>query len=243
MKQFWISVFSLAILLSCLGHISSPAYADNHGLPPAPPALPGATPPPPPPPPPPPQQLKVFYTVNGQTLGPFNEEQLKAKIVAGELGRQTLVWMEGMTDWQAAATVAAVAPLLTTAPPKPKFDAAGFMVGTWEVSTTIPIQGHGQAQVSESITYRADGTATGFGTMTSQTTYGPFSVAISSQGTWKAEPKTDTSFVLTPNMQVTMTGADGIPNLSTNNTPGLLTVIDRNTVSAVGGTRIYRVGN
>ncbi|MGB5065938.1 MAG: DUF4339 domain-containing protein, partial [Albidovulum sp.] len=124
----------------------------------------------------------MYYSVNGQTFGPMNGEQLKAKIAAGEVGRQTLVWMEGMTDWQAAATVAAVAPLLTTVPPQAKFDASGYLVGTWESSETMPMQGIGQAQVTMSMTYRADGTATGFGTMVMQSQYGPLTMSISAQG-------------------------------------------------------------
>lgn len=241
MKLFWVSLFSLAVLLSGLANFSMPAHAQ--GLPPAPPAMLGATPPPPPPPPPPPQELKVYYSTNGQTFGPFNAEQLKAKIAAAEVGRQTLVWMEGMADWQAAATVAAVAPLLTAVPPEAKFDAAGYLVGTWEASESVPMTGMGPAQVSMSMTYRADGTATGFGTMSSQTNFGPFTATISVQGTWTAATKTDNSFVLTPNMQVTMSGSSGVPSVSTNTTPSLLTVIDRNTVSTPTGARSYRVGN
>ena len=241
MKQVWVWFFSLTFLLAGLADHSMTAQAQ--ALPPAPPAMPGATPPPPPPPPPPAQEIKVYYSVNGQTFGPFNGEQLKAKIAAGEVGRQTLVWMEGMTDWQAAATVAAVAPLLTTVPPEAKFDAAGYLVGTWESSETVPMQGVGQSQVTISMTYRADGTATGWGTMVAQTQYGPMTLTISIQGTWKAEAKTDNSLILTPNMQVTMSSPSGVPSTSTNNTPVLLTVVDRNTVATTTGARSYRVGN
>jgi hypothetical protein len=241
MKQFWVSFFFIAFFAAVLDIQGVTAQAQ--GLPPAPPAMPGATPPPPPPPPPPAQELKVYYSVNGQTFGPMNAEQLKAKIAAGEVGRQTLVWMEGMTDWQAAATVAAVAPLLTTVPPQAKFDAAGYLVGTWESSETVPMQGVGQSQVTVSMTYRADGTATGWGTMVAQSPYGPITMTISAQGTWSAEAKTENSFVLSPNMQISLSSPSGVPSTSTNNTPALLTVIDRNTVSAPNGARSYRVGN
>jgi hypothetical protein len=241
MKQLYAALIPVVLLVS--GLAVHPMQADAQGMPPAPPPVIGAVPPPPPPPPPPPRQLKVYYTVNGQTIGPLNEEELKAKIAAGEVGRQTLVWMEGMTDWQAAATVPAVAPLLVVVPPESKFDAAAFLVGTWEASETIPLQGSGPAQLTMSVTYRSDGTATGFGTMTSQSNFGPFTMAISSQGTWTATAKTDTSFVLTPNMQVTMTGPSGIPSVNTNTIPTLLTVIDRNTVASPSGARSYRVGN
>ncbi len=244
MKRITLTFFSFSFLLFSVVQYAAPAYANAHLQPPAPPPqIGGVTPPPPPPPPPPAQQLKVYYTVNGQTLGPFNADQLKAKIAAGEVGRQTLVWMEGMAEWQAAATVAAVAPLLTNVPPTPKFDAAAYLVGTWEARYTVSIPGQGQAQVSESMTYRPDGTVTGFGTMVSQSTYGPITVTMSSQGTFTAEAKTQNSFVLTPNIQVTFNSGAGIPNTSTNTTPALLTVVDRNTMAIDAGTRMHRVGN
>ena len=59
----------------------------------------------------------------------------------------------------------------------------------------------------------------------------------------KAEAKTDNSLILTPNMQVTMSSPSGVPSTSTNNTPVLLTVVDRNTVATTTGARSYRVGN
>jgi hypothetical protein len=151
--------------------------------------------------------------------------------------------MEGMTDWQAAATVASVAPLLTAVPPQATFDAAGYLVGTWESRETVPIQGAGQAELQMSVTYRADGTATGFGTMSSQTAYGPFTMTISMQGTWTAETKSENSFVLTPNMQVTQSSSYSAPATSTLSTPSLLTVIDRNTVQTQKGIRSFRVSN
>ena len=179
---------------------------------------------------------------NGQTAGPFSADQIRQQIAAGQINRQTLIWMEGMTDWQAAATVPAVAPLLTTAPPEAKFDAAAYMVGTWEYRTTVAIPGQGPAEVTESVTYRNDGTMTGFGNLTSQTPYGQFTMTMSSQGTWSAEAKTDTSFVLTPNVQVTSTSAYGPPSTQQNTKPALLTVIDRNTMAADSNIRFHRVG-
>ncbi len=230
-----------AILLSGWAQFSSTAVAQ--GGPPAPPPFAGVTPPPLPPEPPPPQELKVFFAANGQVMGPFNAEQLKARIAAGEVTRQTLVWMEGMADWQAAATVASVAPLLTAVPPQVAFDAAAYLVGTWESRETVPVEGLGQAELQVSVTYRADGTQTGFGTMTSQTAYGPFTMTISTQGTWKAEAKSEASFILTPNTQVTSSSAYSQPSTATNTTPTLLMVIDRNTVQNQQGSRSFRVSN
>ena len=222
-------------VIGLFGTVNGAMVAYAQGLPPA---VPGAMPPPPPLA----LALRVFYTVGGQTLGPLNAEQLKAKIAAGEIGQQTLVWMEGMAEWQAAATVAAIAPFLAGVPPALKFDATAYLVGTWEQVGTMPMEGIGQAQVQTSVTYRADGTLTGFGTVTSQSYYGPITLTISSQGTWTAQAKTEDSFVLTPNMQVTTSGATGVPSTSANNTPVLVTIIDRNTVTTPSGLRSHRVG-
>ena len=216
------------------------SQASSH-LPPPPPPQTGATPPPPPPPPP--QQLKVYVAVNGQTFGPFNAEQLKARIAAGEFNRQTLVWMEGMAEWQPAATVAAVAPLLTAVPPEPKFDAAAFNVGTWETRGQMTLPDGTPVQVSETMTYRRDGSITGFGTMTAQGLYGHFAVNLSSKGTWKVDAKTDNSYILTLNLTVTATTSNAVPDIKTSTRSILLTVVDRNTVATPDGSRRFRVGN
>ena len=232
-------LFLCATLLSTAWTIAD--AADQQ--PPPPPTNLGVTPPPPPPPPPPAQQLKVFYAVNGQVFGPFNKEQLATKIAAGEVNRKTMVWMEGMADWQAAATVGAVAPLLTAVPPEPKFDAAAFLAGTWESQAPGHFPDGTQYQYAGTITYRADGSMTGFGTITAQTQYGQFVLNNSIKGTWKVDPKTDNSFILSTNATVTSTTVNQPPRTETNNSATLLTVLDRNTVATKDGRRSYRVGN
>ncbi|MEO9514511.1 MAG: DUF4339 domain-containing protein [Paracoccaceae bacterium] len=237
MHNFTCSLFFL-ISIAMTVH-----YAEAQGLPPTPPPPPGATPPPPPPPPPPAQQLKVYFSVNGQVFGPFNKEQLTAKISAGEINRQTLVWTEGMAEWQAAATVPTVAPLLTAVPPEPKFDASGYMAGTWETSAPGYFPDGTQYHGSSTITYRADGSLTGFGKLTAQTQYGPFIINNSMKGTWKVEPKTDNSFILTTNITVTATSGSQLPRTEIVNDSNLYTVLDRNTLADPNGRRAYRVGN
>jgi membrane protease subunit (stomatin/prohibitin family) len=69
-----------------------------------PPPLPNATPP-------------VFIAVNGQQVGPLPVAELSARIAAGELTRETLVWREGMPAWAAAASVPDVAALFGAVPP------------------------------------------------------------------------------------------------------------------------------
>jgi hypothetical protein len=55
----------------------------------------------------------VWYAMlAGAQAGPFDVEQLKAKIAAQELDAQTLVWKQGLAEWKAAAQVDEVKALL-----------------------------------------------------------------------------------------------------------------------------------
>lgn len=228
-----------SISLVLLAH--APVEAASH-LPPAPPPIIGATPPPPPPPITE-RELRVFLTANGQVTGPFNKQELQAKIASGELNRTTLIWMEGMSGWQAAATVQAVAPLMVTAPPPVQFDAKGYHTGTWESSGSGPLQDGTQAQFSQTMTYRPDGSVTGFGQISSQHAYGTFVMNLTSKGTWTVQAKTDNSYILTTNLTITGTSRAGPPTVETSQHSTLFTIIDRNTVATQDGSRSYRTGN
>ena len=75
-------------------------------------------------PPPVPQAAGYFIAVNGAQSGPLGMGDLSAKIAAGQLTRQTLVWKQGMAAWAAAESVAELAGLFAAAPPPvPKNDA------------------------------------------------------------------------------------------------------------------------
>jgi membrane protease subunit (stomatin/prohibitin family) len=64
--------------------------------------------------PPPPPAPAWWVAEGGQSRGPFTPAQLAS---SGALRPDTLVWTTGMPDWQPAAQVAALAPLL---PPPPR---------------------------------------------------------------------------------------------------------------------------
>ena len=52
---------------------------------------------------PPHNQVKTwFYTHNSQRHGPVSESQMSLLFSNGSLGRDAMVWQEGMQDWQAA---------------------------------------------------------------------------------------------------------------------------------------------
>ncbi len=45
--------------------------------------------------------MNWYYSLNGQQTGPVTEAQLTALISSGAINTSTLVWKEGMPDWQA----------------------------------------------------------------------------------------------------------------------------------------------
>lgn len=58
-----------------------------------------------PPPVPQHQAPQYFVAVNGQSQGPFPLTTIAQKIVAGEVNRESLVWTEGMGEWEKAGAV------------------------------------------------------------------------------------------------------------------------------------------
>jgi hypothetical protein len=54
-------------------------------------------------PPPVPQQRDAwYYSQDGTRLGPINEDQIRKLIAADTIGRDSLVWCEGLADWTPA---------------------------------------------------------------------------------------------------------------------------------------------
>jgi membrane protease subunit (stomatin/prohibitin family) len=71
-------------------------------------------------PPPPPTAAVVWHvTANGQSHGPYNQEQLIQGIQQGHIGAQTLVWSAGMSGWTAAAQEPQLASYFAAPPPPP----------------------------------------------------------------------------------------------------------------------------
>src|ERR1041385_5392492 len=46
-----------------------------------------------------------YYSLNGQQQGPVSEDQLRQMVATGTLTPDTLVWREGMAEWQPLASV------------------------------------------------------------------------------------------------------------------------------------------
>ena len=69
--------------------------------------------------PPPPPQIQYSVSVNGQTAGPFNWQQLQQMIQNGQLTKNTHVWKQGMSAWEVAGNVQELASLFGAVPPPP----------------------------------------------------------------------------------------------------------------------------
>lgn len=48
-----------------------------------------------------------YYSLNGQQQGPVSEDELRQMVATGVLTPDTLVWREGMAEWQPLASVVA----------------------------------------------------------------------------------------------------------------------------------------
>ncbi len=68
--------------------------------------------------PPPIPEVSFYLALEGEAAGPFKKTELREKISSGTLTRDTLVWTEGMKEWQPAGETKALQDLFP--PPIPK---------------------------------------------------------------------------------------------------------------------------
>ena len=69
--------------------------------------------------PPPPPQIQYSVSVNGQTAGPFDMQQLQQMVINGQLQKNTHVWKQGMGAWEIAGNVQELSSLFAAVPPPP----------------------------------------------------------------------------------------------------------------------------
>lgn len=60
--------------------------------------------------------MNWYYAINGQRLGPVPEAELQKLVTDGVVKAETLVWKEGMADWQPYGKVTGAAPSAGGAP-------------------------------------------------------------------------------------------------------------------------------
>ncbi len=69
--------------------------------------------------PPPPPIISYSVSVNGQTAGPFNFQQLQQMVQNGQLSQNTHVWKQGMANWEIAGNIQELSNLFGSVPPPP----------------------------------------------------------------------------------------------------------------------------
>ncbi|MBR4600415.1 MAG: DUF4339 domain-containing protein, partial [Treponema sp.] len=79
-----------------------------------PPQMPGAVPPVPP-------VSQYNVAVNGQSTGPYTVQVLSQMVASGQFTKASLVWKNGMANWQAAGEIPELASLFaqSSVPPVP----------------------------------------------------------------------------------------------------------------------------
>jgi hypothetical protein len=195
-------------------------------------------------PPPLPPQAEYYIGENGAQVGPLSEDELAERIADGRVTGRTLVWMEGMAEWQAASAVPEVAVLIagTSGPAAGALVPAEFIAGTWTTSGPMPIPGIGNTDASLTSVYNADGTVTGSGSLEATvpgTAGGRVRFEVGIEGRWRVEPISDTSFrmildgttiVSAPSMGITDQRQPMRNQIST------IEIIDENTIRDETGT-------
>lgn len=79
-----------------------------------PPQMPGAAVPPPPP------VSQYNVAVNGQSTGPYTVQVLSQMVASGQFSKESMVWKNGMANWQAAGKIPELAALFVqNVPPVP----------------------------------------------------------------------------------------------------------------------------
>lgn len=58
--------------------------------------------------------MQWYYSKNAIQHGPITEEELRAKLAAGEVTAADMVWKEGMSDWKPAALVPELGAMIPT---------------------------------------------------------------------------------------------------------------------------------
>jgi len=60
----------------------------------------------------------VFYVaINGTPVGPLQEKELAQLIMKGQVNKDTLAWMPGMSAWQAVQNISAILKIVALLPP------------------------------------------------------------------------------------------------------------------------------
>ena len=65
-------------------------------------------------------EARYHIAVDGEATGPYSVEGLQQQLGNGVITKSTLVWANGMPDWQQASEVAELRELFSAPPPLPR---------------------------------------------------------------------------------------------------------------------------
>lgn len=68
-------------------------------------------------PPPMPPQIQFFAVINGQQSGPYDMNLIKQMILQNQITKDTLVWRQGMANWDTAGNVVELQSIFGSVPP------------------------------------------------------------------------------------------------------------------------------
>lgn len=160
-----------------------------------PPALPARDQPPPLPDRPPPPPAVMFHVERGGAAeGPLTLDDVAARIRAGQITRDTLVWKRGTPDWRRAGEMQELAALFGATPTEPTApDFQELMVGAWHIPHVL-MGPMGRLNVLINIRCAPDGQYTGI----MQSHVGPGGpVTMPIGGQWMTTALSDRRFALT----------------------------------------------
>ena len=199
---------------------------------------------------------------NGQPVGPLSAAQLRQRVAAGTLARETLVWMEGMAGWEPASTVPAIAALLGSGPapvpatPRPAPDApvdvskqiplsgaqtdpAQFMLGNWMLESQDVMDGVGPVTIRLNIAYAANRTVNATGTVQPQ---GQFAFPVVLTGNWAATAAGPGRFRFDFSGTMTINNGPGQPpRIQPVSESSTVTILDQDTIRTESGNLQRRV--
>jgi hypothetical protein len=142
-------------------------------------------------------ETQFYFNDSGRASGPASLAEIRAKVAAGAIKPDTLVWKTGLPNWLPAKDLPEVASLL-----QQTFDASAYFAGTWELQAPGPRVSARPGKVT--IVAAPGGTLTGKYNFVIAAYNATASIPIA--GTWKSGVSGDRRFTLTLNLKLQIEG-------------------------------------